>query len=422
MKSLLSRLFQLKQNIVFKNALYLGLIQVVNYVFPLLTIPFLVKIFGVKGFGVIALSQVVVSYICIISDYGFNMSATRYISVNKTNFELVNKIFSGVIYSKILIASVCVLFSIGMILFVPMFQENRSVYLISLVFVSGQVLFPIWLFQGMEKMGKIAVFNSIFKFFFTVSIFLFVRDKTQIVLVAWLYALGSSLAGISALIYAMKIYKLKFIAIKIEYIKQLLIDGFDIFLPSFFSSVLANGGILFLGIFHSPSLVGYYSAIDRLVKAGIGLLSTITQSLFPNISYKFSIDRKLAIRSIISSAKLIISALIGVSIIIIIFSKPILSIIYSPEYVKYSYVLGFLMVWACIAFINNFLGIQFLVGSGNSIYYRKAFIISGVFMFLSFITIKYWDIDGILFSTLMGEVILTISMIYLINKNKLYAN
>jgi PST family polysaccharide transporter len=409
-----------KQNIIVKNAFYLSVIQVFNYVFPMLTLPYLVKVLGAERFGIIAFSQVVVSQLAVFCDYGFNMSATREISLNKQNVTEVSRIFSAVIYLKILIGILTIIIMSVVIMTMPMFGEFKAVYFISLLYLIGQILFPTWLFQGLEQMRLITLINSIFKIAGAIATFIFVRSRLDINIAAWIYGVSSLLAGAVALVLAIWKYRLKFIKSEILYLKKLLVDGFDVFIPSFFANVLSSGGVLVLGVFYSAQVVGYYAAIDKLVKAGMALLSTVTQSMFPNVSYQFSQDKKQAINSIIKIGKPVVGILLVVLMIMLFASGPFLRFIYSPEYANYAYVLNVLLVWATIGFVNNFLGIQFLIGSGNSRYYRKSFLYSGICMVISFIAIKYWAINGVLFSMLLGEVLLTFFMIVYIKKLRLY--
>lgn len=410
---------RLQKNIVFKNAFYLGVIQIINYVFPILTIPYLIKVLGVSRFGTIAYSQLIVSYLCIVCDYGFNMSTTRVISLNKGNTQTINQIFSAVIYSKLLIGFVSCLIVCLFIIYTPAFYNFKSVYLISVGYVLGQILFPTWLFQGMEQMGQMTFFNSLFKLIFTLATFLLIKSPDDILLVSIIYTAGSLVSGGSAFVFGIKKYNVKFKKVSISYLITTIYEGFDVFLPSFFSSVLSSGGIIVLGMFYPPGVIGYYTAIDRLVKAGIALLSTVTQSLFPNISYKFTVDKNDAINTIWKIGKLFTCVLLTILLGAIIVSPTLLAIIYNTTYKQYAYVLDVLLLWTVFAFVNNFIGIQFLVGSGNSKFYRKAFLISGLCMVPTFTFIKFFAINGVLFSTLFGEIILTIVMIYFIKKHRI---
>ena len=69
---------------VFANFGYLSLLQIAGYVFPLITMPYLARVIGADGFGKIAFASAIVVWIQTISDWGFNLTATRDVAQNTT--------------------------------------------------------------------------------------------------------------------------------------------------------------------------------------------------------------------------------------------------------------------------------------------------------------------------------------------------
>lgn len=86
--------------ILVSNFLYLTLMQVAGFIFPLLTLPYLAKIIGTNGFGRIAFASAVIIWLQTISDWGFNYTATRNIARNRDDKQIVSKIFSSVFWAR----------------------------------------------------------------------------------------------------------------------------------------------------------------------------------------------------------------------------------------------------------------------------------------------------------------------------------
>jgi len=97
MKEKIKRIINTKEKInLLKNFIALSVLQGANYILPLITLPYLVRVLGPEKFGLVAFAQAFIGYFQIITDYGFNLSATREISINRKNKEIVSEIFNSV--------------------------------------------------------------------------------------------------------------------------------------------------------------------------------------------------------------------------------------------------------------------------------------------------------------------------------------
>jgi len=400
-----------------KNLSYLALLQLFNYALPILTVPFLVKTLGKDSFGILALSQVVASYLIVICDYGFNISATREVALHAKDKKTLSITVSKVLAAKSVIGfSSLVITTLIIALFL---HDNQAIFIVSASQVIGQIFFPVWFFQGIENMPKMVIFFFVSKVIYTILIFLFIRNADDALLASFFFSATNIFSGLLALRYAIRKYHLKLSLPHILDIKASFVTGFDVFIPSFFSNVISNGGVLVLGIFHPPGVVGIYAAIEKLVKAGIGVLSVITQTTFPIYSRIFATSPRKARQFLSKIMYIVLSGLAIVFSIVYFFSSFLLSVIYSPFFRQYDYVLNWLLVWVFVSFMNNFIGIHLLVGSGHGALYRRSFSLAMAFVVLSLPIIALMGINGLLVSVLGVELALTCIMILFIKKQRI---
>ena len=143
-----------------KNITLLFISQVSNYIFPLITLPYLLRTLGVSQFGLLAFSQAVIQYCIIFTDYGFSLSATRQIAVNRDDKVALSRIFFSTMIAKVLLAlaSICILI-LGFCLSSE-FANSKTLLLICFLSVLGNVLFPIWFFQGVEKISLLVISST----------------------------------------------------------------------------------------------------------------------------------------------------------------------------------------------------------------------------------------------------------------------
>src|SRR5205085_9780796 len=103
------------------NFFSLGIVQAITSLLQLIVIPYVISKIGVDGFGVVAVAQVVMFYLSAVTEYGFNQTATREISIQRNDRLFVSKLFFKVIFSKLILCAISFLLLLLLFLFVPMF-------------------------------------------------------------------------------------------------------------------------------------------------------------------------------------------------------------------------------------------------------------------------------------------------------------
>ena len=277
------------------NFLSLSVLQILNMFLPLLILPFLVRNLGLENFGLLIFSQAFVAYFILITDYGFNISATREISTHKSDKEYVSKVFYSVFFIKIFLFLVSVvIFSIVIFSF-ELFRENYLLHYITFSMIIGQILFPIWYFQGIENMKMIAILNVIIKAIYTIMIFLFISSNEDLLYVAGFNSASFIIVGIIAFFMASK--NLNFISLDYDYVKSFFKESTMIFISNFFSSMYSISNSFLLGIFTNNTLVGIYGSFEKIITALKSLYFPLYQALFPYVSRQE--DKKAVIKKLI---------------------------------------------------------------------------------------------------------------------------
>lgn len=159
-----------------KNIISLLSVQGANYIIPLLTLPFLVVTLGPKSFGNLSFSLAVIQYFVLLVDYGFSLSATKQVSTAGCVKKTIGTIFWSVLVCKIILFAISLIILVVLINSNEYINSNSLVLFCSLGLVLGNVFFPVWLFQGLEKMGTVSLINIATRFLSVPLIFLMVKD------------------------------------------------------------------------------------------------------------------------------------------------------------------------------------------------------------------------------------------------------
>ena len=250
------------------------------------------RVLGVEYFGLLAFATATVMYFQILTDYGFNLTATREISIHRDNKEKVIEIFSSVMTIKIILMFVSFFLLSILVFSFEKFSQDALVYFLTFGTVVGQVLFPVWFFQGMERMKYITYLNILSKVIFTIAIFVFVKEQSDFYLVPLLTSIGFLVAGIWSLYLIKKEFGVGFEVQTIDTIKHHLVEGWDIFVSMVFISMYRSSNIIILGLLTNNTIVGYYSIAEKVVKTLQSLQDVVGNTLFPYLSKKFSITNK----------------------------------------------------------------------------------------------------------------------------------
>jgi PST family polysaccharide transporter len=398
---------------LFENFLSLSFLQFANYIFPLITLPYLVRVLGPEKYGLIAFAQAFIGYFQILTDYGFNLSATREISINRENKEKVSEIFSSVIIIKFFL----LLLSLGLMTIIVFsfekFRRDWLIYYLTFGMVLGQTLFPIWFFQGMERMRYITFLNVLAKLIFTIAIFIFVKKASDYLYVPLLNSLGFVVAGVLALWIVFRDFGVFFRIPSFKDLKFHLKEGWHVFVSLVFITGYTNSRIFAVGLF-SPNnaITGYYAIAEKLM--GIVQtfpLASVIQTLYPRLS-KIYAENKLKAKFIADKLQRYTTiAYLIICITFFIIAPKVVEIVAGSSYEET--ILTFRLLLIAVLFINaNAFRVNFLLVSGNADIFAKIHLVMGtVGSIMVFLFCYFFSYIGTAISIILIELIVLIQTI-----------
>ena len=272
------------------NFFSLSLLQTFTYILPLLTLPYLVRVLGVENFGLVMFAQAFIIFFNILVDFGFNLSATREVSINRDDKEKITEIFSSVMSIKFILIIVSFVILSVVVFSFEKFSSNWELYLLTFLMIIGQALFPVWYFQGLERMKYITIVNITSKLIFTLAIFAFIQNEDDYMLVPLLNGLGFIVGGIYSLWIIYKHFHQKFIFQSKETIMIHFKDSSRFFLSRLAASIYTTANAFVLGLFTNNTMVGYYSISEKLYMGLQSLYGPIAQTLYPYVAKERNIS------------------------------------------------------------------------------------------------------------------------------------
>lgn len=338
---------------VFANFGYLSLLQIAGYVFPLISMPYLARVIGADGFGKIAFASAIVVWIQTISDWGFNLTATRDVAQNRNDKEKVSRIFSNVLWARCILTILSGLILLVVVLVVPYLRENADIIFVTFLLVPGYILFPEWFFQAIERMKYTTIFNLIIKLIFTISVFVFIRKREDYLIQPVLTTMGYLLCGIGALYLILK--KWGYTLYKPEWteILKIIRSSTDVFINNLMPNLYNSFSVMLLGFFGGSTANGLYDGGNKFPTIFYQFQSVLSRAFYPFLSRrpdKHSFYAKLNIGS----------AMIG-AVFLIAISPLVIKVMLGDEFEKSVIVMQVLSFSVIFLAMDYTYGVNFLI-------------------------------------------------------------
>ena len=268
-------------NRLVKNFFSLSVLKVVNLILPFVTLPYLIKTLGLEKYGAIVLGLSLIAYFQAITDYGFNLSATREIAKHRGSRRQLSFIYSKTQTSKLYLLLLSLIVIIPLVFAVPQFREDSLVYLLICLMLIGQSLFPEWFFRGIEQMGYITILDVLIKGGFTIGVFALIKSPDDY----WLYPalFGSSYLFVALLSHVLVIrkFKLKFYIVRPSKVIKNLKLGFPLFINQFMPNFYNNTTTFLIGMVLGKQAAGLFGAIRQITNLLSVLNSVASIVVFP---------------------------------------------------------------------------------------------------------------------------------------------
>ena len=350
---------------ILKNITALGVLQIANYLIPLLVLPIISRVLGATLFGGVGYAQNIVSYLTLIVNYGFEYSATRQIALAGEDKARKQKIFWAVISAKTMLLVLSFIILVLLSFFVERISCDPRLYIYTALTNIGLVLFPTWYLQGEQQVDKMAWANFFGKLLGATLIIALVRETAEYRLYPLILSLSSIVVGIGSMIYVIHHFHIGKFVLKYQMLSEVLKVGFPIFMNNVFVSLYTMVNMTLLGIFATDDVVGYFSAAQRLIIAiNMIVVLPISTSVYPELCQRFEKSKQNGEQYL--KRILILSGMASaiVSLFTFIAAPLVIHFVYGEEYMASIEILQWLSPLPFLVMIATLLTVQGLYSMG----------------------------------------------------------
>ncbi len=284
---------------------------------PLITFPYLIRVLGKELYGLVIFAQAIIGYLLILVGLGFNVSATKKVSIYRNDKNKLNEIFSSVLILKSFLFFISLIILAFLLIYIPRTHGYEALFLLSMTICINDILFPSWYFLGIEKMKYITYLTLISRLTFMILIFFIIKKPSDYIWVPAIYGIGYILSGVISFYIIFVKHNLKFYFQPIKTLKVYLFDSFPIFLSNVSVIVYISTNKVLTGAILGMEQVAYYDLAEKIITVLKTPISILGTTLFP----KFNHDKNIGF-----AKKMLVISIAGnilLGILTVIFSKDI---------------------------------------------------------------------------------------------------
>jgi len=388
---------------IISNIVALFTLQGLNYILPLILLPYLVQVLGIERFGLLAFATATILFFRSVVAYGFDYTGTQQIAIQREDTTKVSEIFSAILSVKFLLVGATFLVLLLLLGTVEKMGLEWKVFLFTFLVVVGDALFPTWFFQGMEKMKMITYFRMLHKALSIIVIILLVKEEGDYMLVPLIDGVGSILAGIMALVYIRTKFKIGFIFPTLVQMVFQFQNSWHVFLSQIAVHFYTTINIFVLGLLTDNETVGYYSLAYKVYGAIKGLLAPVNKAIFPFLSKKYVKNKEAYYKLIKKISSVYVMVLAVLALLTHTFSSQIIGLISGkvlPPAVELLEIFSFSMFFA----IGAFFSLLLVIKSENKTLSKITFWSMIVNLVLLYPSISLFGIYGLAYHFLIVQI------------------
>jgi len=288
--------------------------------------------------------------------------------------------------------------------FIPRFRNDWLVYILSFGAVAGNTLFPVWFFQGTEKMKHIADLNIAGGLILALLIFIFVRGPQNYLLVPLIYSCVSLVTGLLGQYIVFRKFRVSFKLPGYTDIRQQWESGWNIFISNVAINAYTTTRVFCVGLLTNNTLTGFYSIAEKIANLFQTFpLYSFSQAIFPRLSKIFQKNKKKAVK-IMQRVQQITTIIAAICLpLILVLAHLIVRAVCGGDY--HETVLSLRLLLISVFFVSaNAFRVQFLLVCGKThIYSRIHILMAMVGMPLIILMINSFSYAGAGIATVIIE-------------------
>lgn len=385
-----------------------------NFIFPLITFPYVSRVLLPVGTGKVAFATSIVSYFSMVGMLGIPTYGIRAYAKVRNDRDKLSKTVQEIMVINSVAMGLSLLVYIIAIILVPRMAQDKVLFMINIATLFFNLIGCEWLYKALEQYSYITVRSILLKLVSLVLMFLMVHQVSDYVIYGAITILASVGSNFFNFINLRRFLNLKWYPNMnlSRHIKAI----FSFFMMTIATTVYTNLDSVMLGFMKGDEAVGYYNAAVKIKTILVSLVTSMGAVLLPRLSFyvkegKTKEFKELTVRSL----QFICFVSISLWIYFTVFAKEGIYFLSGDAYTGSILPMQIIMPTLFLIGISNLLGIQILVPMDRENDVLKSVSLGAIVnLIINAIFIPRFGASGAAFGTLVAEFFVTSYQIYVL--------
>lgn len=264
-----------------KNIFLNGINTVSGIVFPVITFPYAARVLMPEGIGAVNFLNSIIGYIVLLTSLGIPMYAVKEIAKYRDDIKLRNKVTIEILILSTFLC-ICGYIAVWILAeFVPQIHKQQALFYVLSLTIIFTGIGATWFYQGIEDFKFITVRALIIRTLSAVSLFVFVKSPSDLILYGWI-TVGSTVGNnILNLFHLRKYIDYKLIDWGNLQLMRHIGPALQVFILNLIISLYIQLNSIMLGFLSGDEAVGFFTAGNKISHIGLTMISSLGTVLLP---------------------------------------------------------------------------------------------------------------------------------------------
>lgn len=390
------------------------ILTISNFIFPLITFPYVTRVLQAEGVGAVGFASSNVSYFAMLAMLGIPTYGIRACAKVREDKGKLSKTVQEILLINLVMTVIALIALAVTVLMVNQFYQYKELYLILSTSLVFNMLGVDWLYRALEQYSYITMRSIAFKFLSVLLMLLLVKSKDDYVLYGAITVFAGVGSNVMNMINLRKLISLK--PARDLDLGQHLRPIMTFFLLTVSTTIYLNVDTTLLGFIKGEEAVGFYATAVKIKQILVSVVTSLGAVLLPRLSFYHEQGQAEEFERLTQKAFNFVFVLaLPMVFYFTLLAKQSILFLSSEEFLPAVLPMQLIMPTVLFIGLSNLMGIQILVPTNREKLVVLSTVVGAVVDFLiNLVVIPKFGVSGAAFAGSVAELSVTLVQLYIL--------